>query len=304
MIDLCTLGTGGTIPLPDRGLSSLYIRVGDRAMLIDCGEGTQVAIRRLGWGFRCIDGIFISHFHGDHCTGLAGLLLSMAKAGRTEPFHIWGAPGLERIVSGLCVVVPPLPFPLELHENGAPAYAFSLIGLNCTAFRLDHSTPCWGLVLELPRSPRFLPEKAAALGLPPLFWKQLQQGKAVVSSGRTITPEEVRGPERSGIRFLYATDTRPVPAIVEYGAGTDLMILEGMYPDASRMPQALKNRHMLFTEAAALARQAQTKRLLLTHFSNAVENPGELLEPSRAIFPNTDAAADLMTLTLHYPSEN
>ena len=304
MIDLCTLGTGGTIPLPDRGLSSLYIRVGDRAMLIDCGEGTQVAIRRLGWGFRCINGLFISHFHGDHCTGLAGLLLSLAKTGRTEPFHIWGPPGLERIVSGLCVVVPPLPFPLELHENGAPAYTFSMIGLNCTAFRLDHSIPCWGLALELRRSPRFLPEKAAALGVPPRLWKQLQQGTSVVVDGRTIKPEEVRGPERSGIRFLYATDTRPVPAIAEYGAGTDLMILEGMYPDASKMPQALKNRHMLFTEAAALARQAQTKRLLLTHFSNAVEDPGELLEPVRAIFPNTDAAADLMTLTLHYPPEN
>ena len=80
---------------PDRALSSLYVRVNGQAMLIDCGEGTQVGIRRLGWGFRCLDGLLLTHFHGDHCTGVPGLLLSLEKAGREETFHIWGPQGAE-----------------------------------------------------------------------------------------------------------------------------------------------------------------------------------------------------------------
>ena len=93
MLEFCTLGTGGTLPIPERALSSLYVRVNGQSLLIDCGEGTQVGIRRLGWGFRCLDGLLLTHYHGDHCTGLAGLLLSLEKAGRDQPFHIWGRKG-------------------------------------------------------------------------------------------------------------------------------------------------------------------------------------------------------------------
>ena len=116
MLECCVLGTGGTLPLADRALSSLYIREDGRSLLIDCGEGTQVGIRKLGWGFRCLEGLLLTHFHGDHCTGLPGLLLSLEKAGKDEPFHIWGPRGLKRIVEGLCVIVPPLSFPVLLHE--------------------------------------------------------------------------------------------------------------------------------------------------------------------------------------------
>ncbi len=115
MLECCTLGTGGTLPLEDRALSSLYVRSNGRSMLIDCGEGTQVGIRKLGWGFRCIEDILLTHFHGDHCTGLAGLLLSLEKAGKNETLHIWGPKGLKKVVEGLCVIVPPLSFPVLLH---------------------------------------------------------------------------------------------------------------------------------------------------------------------------------------------
>ncbi len=115
MIDLCLLGTGGTLPMPDRALSSVYVRVNGRAMLIDCGEGTQVGIRRLGWGFRCLEGAVLTHFHGDHVTGLAGLLLSLEKAGKEDTFDIYGPAGLKRVVEGLCVIVPKLSYPVCLH---------------------------------------------------------------------------------------------------------------------------------------------------------------------------------------------
>lgn len=302
MIDLCTLGTGGSLPLPDRGLASLYVRVGAHALLIDCGENTQTAIRRLGWGFRCIDGLLLTHYHGDHCGGLPGFLLSLGKSGRADAFHIYGCAGLRRIVEGLCVIVPQLPYPVVLHEFDKPE-PFDLIGLTITPVRMNHGVPCYGYLLRLPRAGRFSVEKAKALGIPKPMWKLLQHGETVELNGRGISPDQVMEAARQGISFLYATDTRPVAAIAEAGRNTDLMILEGMYGDEKKRPQALKNKHMLFEEAAELAKAAQTKQLLLTHFSTSVDDPTEFLPIARRVFPNTDCASDLFCMTLRYPTE-
>lgn len=299
MLELCMLGTGGALPLPDRGLTACYLRVRGRGLLIDCGEGTQTAIRRLGWGFRCIDGMLITHYHGDHCGGLPGFLLSLGKAERREPFHIWGYTGLKAIVEGLRVVAPVLPFPVVLHEFSGERVELSMIGLEITGFRLDHGVPCYGWRLELPRQGAFQPQRAKALGVPVRDWKRLQAGETV----NGVTPEQVMGPPRQGIRLLYATDTRPTPDIIRYGRGADLMILEGMYGDETKRVQAEKNRHMLFAEAATLAREAGAKRLLLTHFSNCIDDPQAYLPLAQAIFPATEAAMDGQCLTIHYPAE-
>lgn len=297
MLECCTLGTGGAQPLPTRALSSLYVRVNGRSLLIDCGEGTQVGIRRLGWGFRCIDGLLITHFHGDHCGGVPGMLLSMDKAQRQEPLHLWGPVGLKRVMDGLRVIVPALSFPLVLHELRGPAVDFQLIGLNITAFPLQHGVPCYGYRLHLPRQGAFQPEKARALGVPMHHWKELQQGQAVGG----VLPEDVLGAPRQGITLLYATDTRPVPEIVHHGQGADLMILEGMYGQESKRPQALKNHHLLFAEAAQLAQDAHAKQLVLTHFSNCIDDPSAFLPAAQEIFPQTFAAADGECFVLHYP---
>lgn len=297
MLECCTLGTGGALPLPDRALSSLYVRVNGRGLLIDCGEGTQVGIRRLGWGFRCIDGMLITHFHGDHCGGVPGFLLSLDKAERREPFHIWGPAGLKRVIDGLRVIAPALSFPLVLHELRGPVEQFSLIGLDITAFPLNHGIPCYGYRLHLPRQGAFQPERARALGVPMARWRELQRGIPVDG----VTPQQVLGPARPGITLLYATDTRPVPEIVQYGTGAHLMILEAMYGDEAKRTQALKNHHMLFAEAASLARDAQAKQLVLTHFSNCIEDPAAYLPNAQGIFPATLAAADGQCFSLPYP---
>ncbi len=301
MLDLCTLGTGGTLPLPDRALSSLYVRVNGQAILLDCGEGTQVGIRRLGWGFRCLEGLLLTHFHGDHCTGLAGLLLSMAKAGREEPFVIYGPAGLKRVVEGLCVIVPKLPFPVLLREYGVQGMDFELIGLRIHAFPVCHGVPCYGFRVFLPRTPVFDADRARALGVPMKDWKRLQQGESVRVGLRKIHPEEVLGAERKGITFVYATDTRPCETLEKYTPGADLLILEGMYGEDEKRPLAVKNGHMLFSEAAELARAADPALLLLTHFSTSLEEPEEALPAARRVFPETRAAHDGMILRLCYP---
>lgn len=300
MIDLCTLGTGGALPLPDRGLASLYVRLQGRGLLVDCGEGTQTAIRLIGWGFRCIDGLLISHFHADHCGGVPGFLLSMAKAKRDEPFHIYGPEGLREVIAGLRVIAPQLPYEVVLHEIPAAGGHFSAIGLDIDAFPLHHSVPCLGFRFELKRPPGFDPQKALALGIPVHQWGTLQGGGEVLHEGRTYTFADVAGAPRKGLSFVYATDTRPVESIVRMGAGTDLMILEGMYGSDAKRSQAHKNRHMIFHEAAELSRRAGTRQLILTHYSNCIEDPAEYLPEAQAIFPETVAAADLMTMTLRY----
>ena len=304
MLEFCTLGTGGTLPVPERALSSLYVRSSGRALLIDCGEGTQVGIRRLGWGFRCLDGLLLTHFHGDHCTGVAGLLLSLEKAGRDEPFHIWGPRGLKRVIEGLCVIVPPLSFPVLLHELPPEGGEIELIGLKIRAFPVDHGgIPCFGFRLFLPRSAAFDPEKAKALGVPVQEWKLLQQGESVRVGLRKVRPEEVTGAERRGISLVFSTDTRPCETLAKHCAGADLLILEGMYGNEEKMPQALKNHHMIFAEAAAVAREAEAGGLLLTHFSTSIEDPEAYLPEARRIFEKTWTAKDGQTVTMRYPDK-
>ena len=304
VLDLCTLGTGGTLPLADRALSSLYVRVNGRAVLIDCGEGTQVGIRKLGWGFRCIEDILLTHFHGDHCTGLAGLLLSLEKAGKTETLHIWGPKGLKRVVEGLCVIVPPLSFPVLLHEFPPEGKELEAIGLQIRAFPVDHGgIPCFGYRMTLPRRNVFSPEKAKALKVPVTEWKKLQDGETVLSGGRKIRPEEVSGAQRKGITVVFSTDTRPCETLAKHTKNADLLILEGMYADAEKKAQALKNHHMMFSEAAGIARDSAPAALLLTHFSTSLETPEDYLDETRKIFEKTWAAKDGEIITLRYPAE-
>ena len=303
MVEMCLLGTGGTLPLKDRALSSLYVRVNGRAMLADCGEGTQVGIRRLGWGFRCLEGLVLTHFHGDHCTGLPGLLLSLEKAGREEPFDIWGPAGLKRVVEGLCVIVPKLSFAVRLHEYPPEGRSFELIGLQIRAFPVDHGIPCYGYRMELERKGAFDPERARELKVPLSEWKKLQAGESVRLGLRKIRPEEVLGPARKGITFVFSTDTRPCETLRKYTAGADLALLEGMYAEEDKFAKAKEHRHMMFSEAAALARDAAVKELWLTHYSPSLIKPEAGMDEVRKIFPHAVAARDGRSVDLMFEED-
>ena len=303
MLDICLLGTGGMMPLPKRWLTSLMVRFNGKGILIDAGEGTQVAIREAGLSFHDIDCILFTHYHGDHVSGLPGLLLSMGNAERTEPVTVIGPKGLEKVVSALRIIAPELPFELNLIELGEPEKLFNLYGYNITAFKVNHNVLCYGYSLEIKRAGRFDAERAKAAGIPLKMWNRLQKGEIIEDDGKVYTPDMVLGPERKGLKVTYCTDTRPTESIVRNAAGSDLFICEGMYGEPGKQADAVKKKHMTFREAAKLAAAAEVSEMWLTHYSPSMNRPKDFIGVAKSIFENTVCAADGQSVTLRFPEE-
>lgn len=179
MLDVCLLGCGGMMPLPRRWLTALMTRYNGSSLMIDCGEGTQVAIKEKGWSFKPIDVICFTHYHGDHISGLPGLLLTMGNADRTEPLTLVGPRGLERVVNALRVIAPELPFEIKFIEITKPEEVLELNGYRITAFRVNHNVICYGYTLEILRQGKFSPDSAREHEIPLKFWNPLQKGQTV-----------------------------------------------------------------------------------------------------------------------------
>ena len=304
MLKVVLLGTGGMIPLRDRALASLIASWNGHSVLIDCGEGTQVQIRSSGISFKSIDILLLTHYHADHVSGLPGLLLSIGNQGRTEPLVIAGPPGLERVVNGLRVIAPELPFPVELLliDPKSPE-SITYHGLMITPFALQHNIPCLGYQLHLPRAGKFDPERALSNNVPMPCWSILQRQPEAEYDGHVYTRDMVMGPERRGLTVVYATDTRPVPLIAKMAKEADLLVAEAMYGDPEKLPSAKEKAHMMMTEAAELARQAQPRRFWLTHYSPAMPDAEEWIALAREIFPKTEPGFDGMTIDLQYTDD-
>jgi ribonuclease Z len=300
MIDLCFLGTCGMMPLPGRWLSSVLMRCGSALTLFDCGEGTQIPWKSLGWGFRQLGAICLTHMHADHVAGLPGVLFMVAHAGRTEPLALYGPPGTVYVVEGLRRIAPDLPFPLEIHEMKGGEQFELPGGLHGSCASAAHGIPCLAYRAELERIPAFQVEKAQALGLPVQLWSRLQHGETLVYNGSLITPEQVLGPPRRGISVAFITDTRPTAALSAFAHDVDLLICESMYDAPEDLPLARAHAHMLAEESAGIAQTAAAHALILTHFSPKIYDTSLAEKAARRIFANTRAARDGMIVTLDY----
>lgn len=303
MLDVCLVGTGGMMPLPRRWLTSLMTRYNGSSLLIDCGEGTQIAIKEKGWSFKPIDVICFTHYHGDHISGLPGLLLTMGNADRTEPLTLVGPKGLERVVSALRTIAPELPFEINYVEISGPEQVLELNGYKITAFKVNHNVLCYGYTLEILRSGKFSPERAREQNIPLKLWNPLQKGETVEAEGKVYTPDMVLGPQRKGIKLTYTTDTRPTESIVRNAADSDLFICEGMYGEDEKAEKAKGYKHMTFKEAAVLARDARVGEMWLTHYSPSLIRPEDYMEDVRKIFPNAYAGKDGKSAELKFEDQ-
>lgn len=303
MLDVCLLGTGGMMPLPYRWLTSLMVRYNGSSLLIDCGEGTQIAIKEKGWSFKPIDVICFTHYHGDHISGLPGLLLTMGNADRTEPLTLVGPRGLERVVNALRVIAPELPFEIKFIEITKPEEVLELNGYRITAFRVNHNVTCYGYTLEILRQGKFSPDSAREHEIPLKFWNPLQKGQTVEDEGRIYTPDMVLGPPRKGIKLTYTTDTRPTESILRNAKDSDLFICEGMYGEDDKIEKAKGYKHMTFREAATLARDAGVGEMWLTHYSPSLVRPDDYMDTVREIFPKAWPGKDGKSVELNFEED-
>ena len=304
MSDICLLGTGGMLPLKDRFLTSLYAEYNGKAVLIDCGEGTQVAIAKHGLKISRVQLILITHCHADHITGLPGLLLSIGNSSRTEPLDIAAPESCLSVIEKLMSICGALPYEVRLH--GLPEFFPSDLSadmvdpmLTVKTLPLSHRVSCLGYSLNLKRKPTFLPNNAKAIGVPVELWKRLHNGETVtLDDGTRVPPEAVTGDRRPPMRITYVTDTLPIEEITFFASGSDLFVCEGMYGQPDKKESMNEKRHMLMQDACCIARNADVKRLWLTHYSPAEKEPSVYTEELVKIFPETVITEDGAKITL------
>ncbi len=304
MLDVCLLGTAGMMPLPHRWLTAAMMRYNGSSLLIDCGEGTQIAIKEKGWTFKPIDVICFTHYHADHISGLPGLLLTMGNAERTEPLTLIGPKGLERVVSALRTIAPELPFTLKYIEIMEPEADIEINGYHIHAFRVSHSVICYGYAVEIKRCGRFQVERAREKQIPQCYWNRLQKGETIhTEQGDVYTPDMVLGAARKGIKVTYCTDSRPTESIVQSARGSDLFICEGMYAEKEKLVKAKQYKHMTFYEAAEMAKRAEVAEMWLTHFSPSLVRAEDYMPQVLQTFPNAKLGKDGKTVELLFEED-
>lgn len=299
MVEVCLPGTGGMLPLENRWTASCWVEFQGTAILIDCGEGTQIALKKADCRLSRLTLLLITHFHADHIAGLPGLLLTLGNYGKNTPITIVGPAGLERVVASLMTIAPNLPYSIVLKELDGEDQNFDLFGIHFSSMPLQHRIPCLGYRMTFNRKPIFNPDKAKELGVPLHHYKSLHAGQSVVlDNGKRIMPSMVLDGERRPISICYCTDTQPFEELPHFAHGADLLVCEGMHGDHALREKMWEKGHMVFSDSAEIAKCAEVKQLWLTHFSPAMKYPDQHLDAARYIFNDTKVGYDGIRTTL------
>jgi ribonuclease Z len=304
-LEAFVLGTGGMMPLPGRSLTSVLLRREGELFLFDCGEGTQIGLRRLNLRWKKITSIFISHTHADHVTGLPGILMLSSQVDRDDPLTIYGPPKIREFVEAMRRTLDMyINYDIVVKEVEGGATILKADDYVIRTHPLSHTKQCVAYCLEENVRPGiFFPDKAAALGVPrgPM-WSQLQDGQAVrLDNGSEVSPADVLGSPRKGRKFCFATDTVAAPGLADFARGADLFICEGMFAE-ELAETAAEKKHLTAAQAARIGRDAGVKSLGLIHYSPryADRELKTLLAEAREVFPQSFLTRDLQHIPLPY----
>lgn len=304
-ITITFLGTGSGVPTLQRNLACVALQREGELFLLDCGEAAQIGMRRAGLGWGRLAGILISHMHGDHVTGLPGVMMSLQMNGREAPLTVVGPPGLDAWIRCFSRSMHTgFGYEVRVIETDSRAVVWEAPEYQISTAPLEHRLFCLGYALrERPRPGRFSVASAITLGVPmgELFGR-LQHGETVDVAGpaggvRQVRPEQVLGPARPGLAVAYCTDTRPCAGSVELAKGADLLIHEGTF-DATMPEEAAAKGHSTVVEAAQIALEAGARRLVITHVSPRYVETDLLKTQARAVFPTAQVARDGEVFTL------
>lgn len=306
-LELTILGASSAIPVGNRSPTAQFLTLAGRHFLIDCGEGTQVKLRRNNIGFGRINHIFISHLHGDHFYGLVPLLTSLHLLDREKEMHLYGPENLkEGVYAFLKATSAYLRFPLVFHVTSSKhkKLLFEDKAVSVFSFPLKHSMPCCGFLFqEKPRPKNMRKEKLQEYSIPVAEIRAIKQGKDWVDEkGRTITNEELTTAAPDPLSYAFCTDTLPLENLSQYFSEPDLLYHEATFTEDLR-DRAKQTNHSTALQAAQVALQVQAKNLLLGHFSVRYKDLTPILEEAQSVFKNASLAIEDTVFSLNRKSK-
>lgn len=290
MFEITVLGTSGSAPTRERSMPSVAVVRDGSLYLFDCGEGTQMQMLRYGINISRLKAIFISHVHGDHVIGIAGLVRSLALNNRREDLEIFVPAGSEKVVHSLVKFDNAMIDYRIIIKGVETGRVFSGRDFSVSAFKLDHTVKTCGYVISENDKIKFNKVKCRKLGIRGMMFPELLKKKKINVNGRIVGIRSVSRIEK-GKRVVYATDTRPVRNTVNAARDADLLIHECAYEE-SEIALAKERKHSASVEVARLAKSSRVKMLVLTHFSARYKTTAKILKEARSIFMRTIAASD------------
>ncbi|MDR3290538.1 MAG: ribonuclease Z [Methanobrevibacter sp.] len=298
-MELTFLGTSSAVPSKHRNHPSIGLKAFGEVMLFDCGENTQRQLIFAKISPMKITKIFISHLHGDHILGLPGLIESMGFRGRKEPLNIYGPPGIFNVEIAIRNLgCNNKTFTTTFHEiKGGTVidndeYMIKAIKTKHNIYNLSYS------IIEK-KKPRFLKEKAIELGVKPgPDFGKLHNGESIKVNNKIISPDQVLGEDRMGIKISYSGDTKPSDELVEFIKNSNILIHESTY-DQSDIDKANEHYHSTGKQAAEIAKRANVNRLILTHISSRYKKADKIKEEACEVFENTNIAFDFFKIELN-----
>jgi len=296
---LVYLGTSAAAPTVERSLTCICLVRENEVLMFDAGEGAQVAYLKAGLPWNKKMKIFVTHLHGDHCLGILGLLQTMSLQKRTESVEIYGPAGIEEfITANIKVLNFGLPFPvfITVVEEGSVVNEKNY-QINCC--EAQHGIPAYSYCFEEnERSGVFYPDKAKELGIPEgKLWQELQNGNSVEIDGKKIESSQVTGEKRSGKKIGISGDTRPTKKLREFFQNSDYLSFDCTFSFELK-ERAIETNHSTAKEAADLAKNANVKNLILTHFSARYNDESVLLNEAKQIHESVIAAKDLFEIEI------